>query len=63
MFQILEGNKHYLKYYGQNDWSFAAKEEGSGKESTEWCFISKSTTFRFNTMYTMYFIFYQVLYP
>lgn len=30
-----------MKYYGQNCWSFAAKEEGSGKESTEWCFILK----------------------
>lgn len=41
-FSILEGNKCYLKYYGQNCWYFAAKEEGSGKESAEWGFIFKN---------------------
>ena len=61
-FSVLEGNKHYLKYYGQNCWSFAAKEEGSGKEGTAWCFILKSTPFRFKSMHTKYFIFYQIFY-
>lgn len=61
-FSILEGNKCYLKYYGQSCWYFAAKEEGSGKESAEWCFIFKSIAFRFKSMHTKHFTFYQIFY-